>query len=215
MSKKKKPNPHCPVPGCRTPQPHASDKIGKALVQEFSPPAKMTSWALGAMAELRNSICQDLQEGRLLAFYTGLRLPEELYIRVLYALFIASPEELPHILSGETPNDLSNLYTRVNSTVFEGRGPLHRDLGGFRPIDTLNHGAHASFQSFLTVIGWVRKPKNVPALDKYRAHLTTYCNNLNYMRAAFESGKSKEDILVGVKNLHRPASHGRSSNQQT
>ena len=66
------------------------------------------------MAELRDSICRDLVENKVLAWYTRLRQPEEIYVTVLYALFIADEKELHHIISGETPNGFSRLYPKVN-----------------------------------------------------------------------------------------------------
>ena len=161
------------------------------------------------MAELRESICRDLADKKVFAFHTRIRQPEELYIRALYALFVATNEELPHILSGATPNGLSSLYREVNRIVFDGRGLLllqqaGQSFGMFTPIDTLHDGAHVSFRSFLTCIGWVRNPENLPSPEKYCQHLNVYCNYLNYMSEMFKAGKRKEDVLVGVKNLHRP-----------
>ena len=60
---------------------------------EFGPPDKITAWTLTAMAELRESICRDLVNKKVFAFHTRVRQPEELYIRTLYALFVASREE--------------------------------------------------------------------------------------------------------------------------
>src|SRR5438094_2842837 len=60
ISKKRKPNPYCPVPGCRATAAHIDDPIVKALMAEFGPPDKMTAWTLAAMTELRESICRDL-----------------------------------------------------------------------------------------------------------------------------------------------------------
>ena len=130
---------------------------------EFGPPDKMTAWTLAAMTELRESICRDLVNKKVFAFHTRVRQPEELYIRTLYALFVASREEIPHILSGTTPNGLSNLYREVNRLVFDDRGLLlvqqaGQNFGTFIPIDTLHDSAHASFRSFLTCIGWARNP---------------------------------------------------------
>ncbi len=99
--KKKKINPHCPVPGCRTKQSHDADPIVKAIILQFAAPEKMTAAVLNAMANLAVSICRDYTEQNFFAWNTRLRQPEELYIRTLYALFIATKEELPHILSGE------------------------------------------------------------------------------------------------------------------
>jgi hypothetical protein len=148
-------------------------------------------------------------EQESIRLHTRVRQPEELYIRTLYALFVAADEELPHILSGATPNGLFNLYREVNRVVFEGRGLLlvpqaGQSLGTFTPIDTLHDGAHASFRSFLTCIGWIRSPEHILSPDRYCKHLTTYCDYLNYMHEAFKAGKAKQDVLAGVRNLHRP-----------
>ena len=209
MPKHRKPNPHCPVPGCKATTAHLNDPIVKVLMIEFGPPAKMAEWTLAAMAELREYVCRDLVSKKVFAFHTRIRQPEELYIRVLYALFVASDQEIPHILSGATPNGLSSLYREVNRVVFENHGLLltpqsGQSFGTFQPIDALHDGAHVSFRSFLTCIGWVRNPEHLPSAEKYCQHLTAYCNYLNYMQEAFKAGKSKKDVLAGVINLHRP-----------
>jgi hypothetical protein len=215
VGKTKKQNPHCPVSGCQTAAPHLDDPTVQALMLEFAPPGKMCKWTLAAMAELGESICRDLESKKVFAFHTRVRQPEELYIRTLYVLFIAPDAELPHIMSGATPNGMAQLYREVNRVVFGGRGLLlekHPGLtfGTFAPIDTLHDGAHVSFRSFLTCIGWVHNPQAMPKPEDYRRHLKTYCNYLNYMCGMFEAGKAKQHVLVGVRNLHRPASHWRS-----
>jgi hypothetical protein len=212
MSRKKKPNPHCPVPGCETIQPHAADQIVEGLIRAFAPPVRMTKVVWGAMMELRDSICADLREKRWLAFQARLRQPEELYVRTLYALFVASDEELPHIISGNMPNGLSRLYSAVDKIVFDGNGPLYVSLPGlssgtFTPMDTLNDGAHVSFASFMSCLGWALHPEQVPSVDGYWKYLSVRCDYLKYMHDMFDAGKRKEDVLAGVKNLHRPANH--------
>lgn len=209
---KKKTNPHCPVPGCRATQPHAADPIVKAMIIEFSPPEKMVFWVRAAIAELGRSISRDLAEGKYFAWHTRLRQPEEMYIRTLYALFIANEKELHHILSGATPNGFSQLYSAVNELVFEGRGLLlvdqpGLDYGTFKPMETLHDGAHASFRAFLTCIGFKKNPEYLPSPQAYSKHLVTYCKYLDYMEGMFKAGKEKKHVLEGVKNLHRPASH--------
>jgi len=208
---KKRPNPHCPVIGCRTPRPHADDPIVKGLIHAFGPPAAMALWSLTAMAELRESICRDLIEKKIFAWYTRLRQPEELYIKTLYALFVASERELHHLLSGDTPNSLAKLYESVNGAVFLGRGLLQTEQPGltqgtFKPADMLNDGAHASFSAFMSCIGLIRNPQFLPSPEKYCSHLGKYCDYLNYMHEMFKAGKEKTHILQGVINLHRPAS---------
>jgi hypothetical protein len=215
MAKKKydrnNPNPNCPVSGCQTDQPHAQDPIVKALIIQFAPREKMTEWVLAAMAELRNSIVRDLQDGQVFAWFTRFRQPEELYIRTLYCLFVANEKELHHVLSGEQPNGISGLYEKVNPVVFEGRGLLLTPQPGldpsttFKPMDMLHEGAHISFSSFLTVIGLIKNPTQRPQPERIFQHLTTYCNYLNYMHGMFKAGKEMKHVLAGVINMHRPA----------
>ena len=214
-------NPHCPVPACKTDRPHADDPVVRGLICEFAPPDKMTFWVLHAMAELRDSICGDLADRRIFAWYTRLRQPEELYIRTLYALFIAGEKELHHILSGDMPNGLSGLYSKVNAVVFEGRGPLQvvqpgLSYGTFTPTDTLNDGAHVAFPAFMNSIGIARHPEYLAPdfLQKYFKHLTTYCKYLDYMHGMFKAGKNRKDVLSGVINLHRPAAYWNEQGQR-
>lgn len=213
--KKRKRNPHCPVPGCKADKPHTADPQTAGLIHEFTQPERMTYWVLGGMAELRNSIDRDLKDRQMLAFLTRLRQPEELYVRTLYALFTATEKELHHILSGEMPNGLSGMYHKVNEVIFEGRGLLFVQQPGlapgtsFCPIETPNDGAHVSFPAFLTCIGLIQNPHFLPSSyeQKYFEHVTTYCKYLDYMHGMFKAGKSKADVLPGVKNLHKPASY--------
>lgn len=212
--KKTKINPHCPIPGCKTTQPHQDDAIVKGLIAEFGPPDKLAGWVLAAMAELRESITRDLADKRIFAWLTRLRQPEELYVRALYLLFVATEREKHHILSGEMPNGFSRLYEEVNQQVFEGRGLLQTEhlgltFGSFTPFDTLNDGAHVSFRSFLTCIGLIKHPEYLGSdfTERYLRHLNTYCNYLNYIHEMFKGGKTKEAVLGGVKNLHKPASY--------
>jgi hypothetical protein len=214
MNKPRKINPHCPVPGCKTDKPHSTDPIVAGLIGEFSRPERMTHWVLGGMAELRNSIVRDMKDGQIFAWYTRLRQPEELYVRTLYALFVAGENELHHVLSGDMPNGLSTMYIKVNDIIFEGRGKLLTtqpglEFGSFTAMDTLNDGAHASFAAFTTCISLVHNPEHFPQnfIEQYAKHLTTYCDYLNYMHGMFNAGKSRSDVLEGVRSLHKPASY--------
>jgi len=208
----KKINPHCPVRGCETKKPHVDDPIVKGLIHEFAPPEKMTVWTLVAMRELRESICRDLTDNKVFAWYSRLRLPEELYIRTLYALFIATDKELPHILSGDRPNGLSPLYSKVNELVFEGRGLLQASQPGlnhgtFKPMDILHDGAHGSFRALMTCVGLSRNREYLPPPERYCEYLAKYCAYLEYMHGMFKAGKEKKHVLAGLRNMHRPASH--------
>lgn len=210
--KKKNTNLYCPVPGCRTKKAHVADPLVKALVERFAAPDKMISWVLAGMAELRDSARQDVADNRLFSWYSRMRQPEELYFRTLYILFIASDTEVPHVLSGDTPNSFFSLYGKVNKIILEGRGELterKQDLGpgDFSMIDYMNHAAHAAFPALQMIVNITQNPQYAPNFQGYLQHLEKYCARLNYMLQMFEGGKGKKTVLEGLVNLHRPASY--------
>jgi hypothetical protein len=51
VSKNKKLNPHCPVLGCGTKQPHSAIAIVSGLLRKFSEPAELALWAKTGIAE--------------------------------------------------------------------------------------------------------------------------------------------------------------------
>lgn len=181
----------------------------KALIAEFVPPERMTYRAFTAMGELSASMNRDFEEGRLFAFLSRMRQVEELYIRTLYTLFVATEPELPHISSGDWPNGLSGYYAKVNELVFEGRGQLLDPV--YRPIDTFHGGAHASFGTMFTCIAIVyfqqqgQRDDRALAAD-YCGHAQRYCSYLKYMFDMFSAGKDRKDVLCGVIALHKPES---------
>ncbi|HLI63286.1 MAG TPA: hypothetical protein VKV05_07785 [Terriglobales bacterium] len=143
MSKQKnRANPHCPVPGCKTFKPHADDDQVKGLISTFAAPDKMARWVCAAISELGQSMQRDWTEKKTFAWLSRLRQPEELYIRTLYALFIANEKELHHVISGDPPNGISPLYDKVNEVVFGGRGILTTTQpGSFKPMEFLHQAA--------------------------------------------------------------------------
>jgi hypothetical protein len=209
VAKNKKVNPFCPVSACTTDKPHTDDFLVKALVDRFAAPDKCLSWVLAGMAELRDSVTDDVQKNRLFSWYTRMRQPEELYFRTLYILFLASDEEVPHILSGDLPNSFSKIYKAVNESILEGRGEVMEVKPGlvsgeFRTIDNLNDGAHVGFGALQMIASIAQKPEYTPDLAGYLKHLETYCDRINYMRQLFEAGRPKDVVREAVMNLHRP-----------
>jgi hypothetical protein len=203
----KKPNPHCIVPGCKTKQPHLDDSIIKGLHKQFSEPVNLTQWIKHCIAEIISSVKDDLKNGRVLAYLTRQRQPEELYYRVLYILFVADEAEIPHVLSGEIPNGFAAIWRKVNEEVLEGKGKLDKTLLGlkgeeFTPMDTINQNAHVSFSTVLTVYDLVRNPGRVREMaGKSLFRWYVFCNYLDYMEQKFREGKSKHYVLVGVRSL--------------
>lgn len=209
MKNRKKSNPYCPVPGCQTKQPHTADFLVKALVDRFAAPDKCLNWVLGSMSELRDSVIEDILDRRLFSWYARMRQPEELYFRTLYILFLASNEEVPHILSGDPPNSFWHIYDKVNKVILEGRGEMTGTKPGlvsgeFRMIDNLNDGAHVGFGAMQMIVNIAQNPEYTPNMAAYLRHIDNYCVRINYMRQMFEGGKDKQIVLDAVMNLHRP-----------
>jgi hypothetical protein len=222
VAKKKNVNPFCPVAGCTTNKPHTADFLVKALVDRFSAPDKCLRWVLAGMAELRDSVTDDVQKNRLFSWYTRMRQPEEFYFRTLYILFLASDDEVPHILSGDLPNSFSQIYKAVNEAILEGRGEMTEVKPGllsgeFRMIDNLNDGAHVGFGAMQMIVNIAQNPEHMPDLAAYLSHIETYCARINYMCQMFEGGKSKEIVRDAVINLHRPKEYWeqKKGDQQT
>jgi hypothetical protein len=209
MKKRVNHNPYCPVPGCKTKQPHTADLLVKALVDRFAAPDRCLSWVLASMAELRDSVIDDILKRRLFSWYARMRQPEELYFRSLYLLFLASNDEVPHILSGDLPNSFSHIYDKVKKVILEGRGEMTEVKPGlvsgeFRMIDNLNDGAHVGFGAMQMIVNIAQNPEYTPNMEAYLKHVDDYCVRINYMCKMFEGGRDKKTVLEAVMNLHRP-----------
>jgi hypothetical protein len=212
MKKKQtKTNPHCPVPGCRAKAPHLSDTVVAALVHNLSDLANVAGWTCASIAELGKSMADDVAAGRHFALITRTRQLEELYIRALYAMFIADASEVAHIMSDATPNSFSEMYRKVNKMIFGDKGILevsHPGLtsGTFTAMGTINSGAHASFSAMLMVVGLVKNPQYLAAFTdgKYFDHISVYCHYLDHARKLFAAGKDKAAVLAAIVELHRP-----------
>jgi len=211
MKKKTKPNPHCPVPGCKAKAPHLSDPVVAALTQNFSDLAKIAEWTCTSIAELGRSMADDIAAGRCFALITRTRQVEELYIRALYAMFLADSGDLAHIMSDATPNSFSEMYRKVNQSIFGGKGLLEvsqpgLSSGAFSAMGTINSGAHASFSTMMMVIGLMKNPQYHAALTdgRYFDHISVYCSYLDHARKQFSAGKDKASVLAELIELHLP-----------
>jgi hypothetical protein len=207
----KRVNPNCSVPGCKAKAPHTSDTVVAGLVQNFSDLGKVAGWTCASIAELGKSMADDIGAGRHFALITRTRQQEELYIRALYAMFIADSGEVAHIMSDATPNSFSEMYRKVNKLIFGEKGILevsHTGLtsGTFTAMGTINSGAHASFSAMLMVVGLVKNPQHLAAFTdgKYFDHISVYCSYLDHIRKLFAAGKDKAAVLTEVVELHLP-----------
>jgi hypothetical protein len=156
-------------------------------------------------------MANDVATGRHFALITRTRQLEELYIRALFAMFIADASEVAHIMSDATPNSFSVMYRKVNKLIFGDKGILevsHPGLtsGTFTAMGTINSGAHASFSAMLMVVGLVKNPQYRAAFTdgKYFDHISVYCHYLDHARKLFAAGKEKAAVLAAIVELHRP-----------
>ncbi len=173
-------------------------------------PAEVIDWTKRCIVELIQSVIDDVNKGRIFAYLTRWRDPEELYTRVLYAMFVAPADHLPHIFSGDMPNGFAAMWKKVNEIVFEGNGTLFKEQVGlndevFRPMDTLNQNAHNSFSTMLTTISVVRSNTQEwqPRIKKHVQHWQKYVEYLNHIEQLFRAGRRKEDVLQAIINMHR------------
>jgi len=126
MNKKNKTNPNCPVPSCKTKQPHLASLTTQGFYQTFSDPTKLAVWVKGCIVELIQSAIDDVNKRRFFGYLTRWRQPEELYYRALHMLFVADEASITHMVSGELPNSFSALWKEVNRVVFDGQGSLDK-----------------------------------------------------------------------------------------
>jgi hypothetical protein len=211
VKKKPKINPNCSVARCRAKAPHLNDPVVAGLVHNFSDLAKVAHWTCACIAELGKSMADDIAAGRRFALITRTRQQEELYIRALYAMFIADPGEVAHIMSDATPNSFSEMYRKVNQLIFGGKGLLEvkqpgLTSGTFTAMGTINSGAHASFSTMLMVIGFAKNPEYFKAYTngEYFDHISIYCSYLDHVGKQFAAGKDKVTVLAELTELHLP-----------
>lgn len=207
MNNKKKPkkNPHCPVQGCKTKQPHLSSATTAGVHHAFAKPEQLALWSKGCLVEFVQSVIDDVNNHRYFAYLTRWRQPEELYHRALYVLFVADAAEIPHIASGDLPNSFSAMWKAVNRVVYDSKGSLDQKQMGlngeeFTVMDTLNSSAHASFAAVVTCIDLSKnREKWKPLIEKHIAYWKSLCDNLDHIEKGFKSGKSRADVLKEFK----------------
>ena len=185
MKKKPKKNPHCPVAGCRATKPHLSSPTTAGIHHAFSGPEQLALWIKLCLAELVQSVIDDVNKGRYFAYLTRWRQPEEMYHRALYMLFVADKPELPHIASGDLPNSFSQMWKEVNRVVYDGKGTLDQKQLGlngeeFTAMNTLNNSAHASLATVVTCIDFSKNRElRRPIVEKHGRAKTTETLRLN------------------------------------
>jgi hypothetical protein len=208
MAKKKsKPNPHCPVAGCRTKAPHASDQTVSNCIKVFEDPKGMTVLVRTGLSQLLVSIIQDWNGKRTFAWFCRIRQTEELFYKTLYALFFASVKELHHMVSGEPPNSIVPYYTKVNDELYAGRGQLTEKLPGLpansvlnTPLEMLHSGAHTAFSALISGYAFATNEKLQPYAEKLHWKITMDVDRIDWVHRLFLKGLTKQEVLSKYKN---------------
>jgi hypothetical protein len=147
------PNQFCPVKGCKTDKPHTDDPVVGSLMKYFDTPAVIARGALVGMTQLRDSMLDDLNGNRSFANLTRIRQVMELLYRMIFCLFAATPEEIPHFLSEAHPNKFDYIFKTVNARLFDGRLTLDKHviqgdgLADEKLWTILNQTAHVSMRA--------------------------------------------------------------------
>lgn len=208
MAKKKSvPNPHCPVPGCRTKAPHTSDTTVSNFIKIFEDPRRLTALARTGMSQLLLSMQQDWAGKREFAWFCRIRQTEELYFKTLYAVFFASEKELHHMISGELPNSLIPYYTKVNNELYAGRGQLTEDLPGLQTgsvlsttMEVLHSGAHTAFSALLTGYAFSTNTNLHPYVEKLHWKVNRNIERFDWLHRLFMKGRTKQELIDKFKS---------------
>lgn len=207
--KKKKQTPAvpiCPVKGCRAKHPHTDDPLVKALVRHYKASDKLLGWVQVSLAQIHDSILDDYKNNRHFGWITRLRQIEELYFRALYITFLITDAEIPHWLSGDTPNSLTAIYKEVNAKILKGRGKLTeaqtgKGLGDFTPMAMLHSGGHANYKIMHHVVAF-ELAGVAPKIEPYLAHVKIYIDRIDHMRKLLEAGRDKQTVQQLITNMH-------------
>jgi hypothetical protein len=201
-------NQFCPVNGCETDKPHTDDPVVAAQMK-YSP-AAIAREALVGMAQLRDSMQDDLKGDRSFAILTRIRQVEELFHRMIFCLFIATPEEMPHFLSEARPNSFDSIYKAVKKSLGGGRLTLdtHIIQGDGLPAERfwaiMHHTAHVSMRA-MQMAHDAPNGFNRALVDTVVQRRVLTLTNIVY---AFDRGDSRDQIrehLVATLKL-QPAS---------
>ena len=208
MKKKKPPkaNPHCPVPGCGTKAPHASDTAVATFLKLFGDPVKLTAFVRLGMSQLLLSMQADWKGKLQFAWFCRMRQPEELFYKTLYAVFFANEKELHHMMSGDPPNSLVPYYRKVNVELFAGKGKLTEELPGLPPnsvlntaLELLHSGAHTAFSALMSGYAFATNPSLEPYVEKMHWKVQMNVDRIDWMHRLFSKGLTKEEVLDKFK----------------
>jgi hypothetical protein len=208
LKRKRKRNPHCPVPNCRGRAPHEDDPAVVHLMEMVKyRPAILAGYAFTGLNALKNSIIRDIENDDIIAWITRSRQVEELYVSSIYALLVANEDEIPHFFSEVFPNGLGLAYKQVNELAFAGKGQLHMtsedpDLREMRILDLFNQTAHVSFLSLLLAGKFYQFPERTSTAAAFVERVKTYCDHLLHITQDFAAGKSRDEILRTLRSQY-------------
>jgi hypothetical protein len=197
MAKKVPVNEFCTLVGCKTDKPHTDDPIVRTQLKYFDTPAVIARQALVGMTQLRDSMQDDLKGNRSFAILTRIRQVEELFYRMIFFLFAATPEEIPHFLSEAHPNKFDYIFKAVNDRLFNGALTLDKHVisGDGLPDQKmwkiLNETSHVSMRALQMAHDFMDPALQKELIDTVVQKRVFVLTNVLY---AFERGHSRNQV---------------------
>jgi hypothetical protein len=117
---------------------------------------------------------------------------------MIFCLFAATPEEIPHFLSEMHPNKFDSIYKAVNQRLFGGRLTLDKHViqGDGLPDESmwkiLNQTSHVSMRALQMANDFTNRALHKQLIDTVVQGHVFVLTNVLY---ALERGDSREQVL--------------------
>jgi hypothetical protein len=193
----------CPVPKCGKDH-FRQDGILKLI--HASEAWSLVDQYQKLMLEIFASMQNDAVGNRSGAFLTRLRDAEECYFKGLWVGLMASPEEIVHDSSGESPWwTLATFEKWVSKTVFDNESRLSAKLSApgnpdFKAMDTLNASTHLTAKFLLQLSHFPDDDAKV-MYGKALINIQTEVSHLGYVSNALKAGKDRNMLIRAVRTL--------------
>ncbi len=196
-------NPHCRGIGCMSDKLYIDNPMVGSMLAFANTSQVYLWWVKNTLLELRDSMVDDGKKGRRASWLSRIRLVEELYYRTLYLLFVAAPDEVPHVLSGAPPNSISIIYDRVTDELFGGSREMKKGLGGPSSpstLELLHIGAHGAYP-MLYLLHLDKETE--PGLDQYLSTvLDVSLEKVQKIGEMFVEGRTIQEVKDKVIAMH-------------
>jgi hypothetical protein len=157
---------------------------------------------ISTLVELEQSMLDDKNADRRIAFFSRIRDVNECYYRALWSCLIATKEEIVHDASNENPRQtLSALEKIVCEQIFNQSPVLAKRLDHRRnssPLNILNTATHMN-ANFVIYHGGLNEDSVSRTYVMILGNLQNEIRVLRYVKDSLTSGVERPTILAGVR----------------